>query len=87
MSRPLEEDCNLKLFKYDSEEGRHTFWHSSAHILGQVYYSFNKVFIPSLECTLFCEAMLCVICDELCVSTTPLGLFRNNLTLFLVVLF
>ncbi|KAJ0965874.1 hypothetical protein J5N97_027012 [Dioscorea zingiberensis] len=35
MSRPLEEDCNLKLFKFDSNEGRDTFWHSSAHILGQ----------------------------------------------------
>ncbi|XP_039131245.1 threonine--tRNA ligase, mitochondrial 1-like [Dioscorea cayenensis subsp. rotundata] len=35
MSRPLEEDCTLKLFKFDSNEGRDTFWHSSAHILGQ----------------------------------------------------
>ncbi|XP_047324109.1 threonine--tRNA ligase, mitochondrial 1-like [Impatiens glandulifera] len=35
MSRPLEEDCELKLFTFDSDEGRDTFWHSSAHILGQ----------------------------------------------------
>ncbi|XP_073003782.1 threonine--tRNA ligase, mitochondrial 1 [Typha latifolia] len=35
MSRPLEGDCELKLFKFDSNEGRDTFWHSSAHILGQ----------------------------------------------------
>ncbi|KAG0499168.1 hypothetical protein HPP92_003859 [Vanilla planifolia] len=35
MSRPLEENCELKLFKFDSNEGRDTFWHSSAHILGQ----------------------------------------------------
>ncbi|KAM0943463.1 putative threonine--tRNA ligase [Dioscorea sansibarensis] len=35
VSRPLEEDCTLKLFKFDSNEGRDTFWHSSAHILGQ----------------------------------------------------
>lgn len=36
MSRPLEGDCELKLFTFDSDEGRDTFWHSSAHILGQV---------------------------------------------------
>eukprot|EP00262_Sarcandra_glabra_P018471 TRINITY_DN6639_c0_g1_i1.p1 TRINITY_DN6639_c0_g1~~TRINITY_DN6639_c0_g1_i1.p1 ORF type:complete len:740 (-),score=111.58 TRINITY_DN6639_c0_g1_i1:185-2269(-) len=35
MSRPLEGDCELKLFTYDTNEGRDTFWHSSAHILGQ----------------------------------------------------
>ncbi|XP_068332613.1 threonine--tRNA ligase, mitochondrial 1-like [Pyrus communis] len=35
MSRPLEGDCELKLFKFEDDEGRDTFWHSSAHILGQ----------------------------------------------------
>ncbi|XP_062110256.1 threonine--tRNA ligase, mitochondrial 1 [Humulus lupulus] len=35
MTRPLEGDCELKLFTFDSDEGRDTFWHSSAHILGQ----------------------------------------------------
>jgi threonyl-tRNA synthetase len=35
MGRPLEGDCELKLFKFDSNEGRDTFWHSSAHILGE----------------------------------------------------
>ncbi|KAK2636427.1 hypothetical protein Ddye_031219 [Dipteronia dyeriana] len=35
MNRPLESDCQLKLFTFDSDEGRDTFWHSSAHILGQ----------------------------------------------------
>ncbi|KAL6639959.1 hypothetical protein ACP70R_022269 [Stipagrostis hirtigluma subsp. patula] len=35
MERPLEGDCELKLFKFDSNEGRDTFWHSSAHILGE----------------------------------------------------
>jgi hypothetical protein len=36
MTRPLEEDCELKLFKFEDDEGRDTFWHSSAHILGEV---------------------------------------------------
>ncbi|XP_030551074.1 threonine--tRNA ligase, mitochondrial 1 [Rhodamnia argentea] len=35
MSRPLEGDCELKIFTFDSDEGHDTFWHSSAHILGQ----------------------------------------------------
>ncbi|GAB2233368.1 hypothetical protein Droror1_Dr00002590 [Drosera rotundifolia] len=35
MMRPLEGDCELKLFTFESDEGRDTFWHSSAHILGQ----------------------------------------------------
>ncbi|KAK3022344.1 hypothetical protein RJ639_047049 [Escallonia herrerae] len=47
MSRPLEGDCELKLFTFDSDEGRDTFWHSSAHILGQ-----------SLEMTYGCK--LCI---------------------------
>ncbi|KAL3701276.1 hypothetical protein R1sor_019298 [Riccia sorocarpa] len=35
MGRALEGDCSLKLFTFDSNEGRDTFWHSSAHILGE----------------------------------------------------
>ena len=34
MTRPLESDCELKIFTFDSDEGRDTFWHSNAHILG-----------------------------------------------------
>jgi threonyl-tRNA synthetase len=37
MNRPLEDDCELKIFNFESDEGRDTFWHSSAHILGQVF--------------------------------------------------
>lgn len=36
MTRPLEGDCDLQIFKFEDDEGRDTFWHSSAHILGQV---------------------------------------------------
>ncbi|CAH8344301.1 unnamed protein product [Eruca vesicaria subsp. sativa] len=35
MSRPLESDCKLELFMFDSDKGRDTLWHSSAHVLGQ----------------------------------------------------
>ncbi|KAK4764411.1 hypothetical protein SAY87_013849 [Trapa incisa] len=35
MSRPLEGDCEVKVYAFEDDEGRDTFWHSSAHILGQ----------------------------------------------------
>ena len=36
LNRPLESDCTLHIYNFDTDEGRDTFWHSSAHILGQV---------------------------------------------------
>ena len=33
--RPLEGDCELKLLKFEDPEGKETYWHSSAHILGE----------------------------------------------------
>jgi threonyl-tRNA synthetase len=35
LTRPLEGDCKLELFKFDSPEGKKVFWHSSSHVLGQ----------------------------------------------------
>ena len=35
VNRPLEGDCHLVLIKFDDPLGKETFWHSSAHILGQ----------------------------------------------------
>jgi hypothetical protein len=35
MARPLEFDCAIEMLTFESKEGEHTFWHSSAHILGQ----------------------------------------------------
>ena len=32
--RPLEGDCEIKLLTFEDPEGKETFWHSSAHILG-----------------------------------------------------
>ena len=31
----LEGDCNLELLDFESKEGKETFWHSSAHVLGK----------------------------------------------------
>ena len=35
LNTPLEGDCSLELVTFDSPEGKETFWHSSAHILGR----------------------------------------------------
>lgn len=34
-TRPLEGDCYIKLLTFDDPEGKETFWHSSAHVLGE----------------------------------------------------
>ncbi len=35
LSRPVVTDALLKLFKWDDPEGKHAFWHSSAHLLAE----------------------------------------------------
>ena len=35
ISRPINQDASLKLFKWEDPEGKHAFWHSSAHLLAE----------------------------------------------------
>ena len=35
LSRPIDHDAALKLFKWEDPEGKHAFWHSSAHLLAE----------------------------------------------------
>ena len=35
LTRPVEKDAALKLFKWDDPEGKHAFWHTSAHLLAE----------------------------------------------------
>lgn len=35
LDRPLERNCRLSYVPFGSPEGRHVFWHSSAHVLGE----------------------------------------------------
>lgn len=35
LSRPIQEDASIKLHKWDDEEGKHAFWHSSAHLMAE----------------------------------------------------
>lgn len=53
LNTPLTEDCNLKLNTWNDEDGKKTFWHSSAHLLAsavQALYPDAKFGIgPAIE--------------------------------------
>ncbi|SPY34883.1 Threonine--tRNA ligase [Porphyromonas cangingivalis] len=35
LSRPITEDAEVKLHKWDDAEGKHAFWHTSAHLMAE----------------------------------------------------
>ena len=35
INRPITEDATIKLFKWDDAEGKHAFWHTSAHLMAE----------------------------------------------------
>ena len=35
LSRPINEDASVVLYKWDDAEGEHAFWHTSAHLLAE----------------------------------------------------
>ena len=35
LMRPIDEDASVKLYKWDDEEGKHAYWHSSAHLMAE----------------------------------------------------
>ncbi len=35
LMRPINEDAEVKFYTWDDEEGKHTFWHTSAHLLAE----------------------------------------------------
>ena len=53
LMRPIDEDASIKLYKWDDEEGKHAYWHSSAHLMAealQVLYPGIKFGIgPAIE--------------------------------------
>ena len=52
LDRPLEFDCSLQLLKFDDDEAKAVFWHSSAHILGEAMervYGGHLCYGPPIE--------------------------------------
>ncbi|MGQ1891119.1 threonine--tRNA ligase [Thermophagus sp. OGC60D27] len=35
LHRPIQEDATIKLHKWEDDEGKHAFWHSSAHLMAE----------------------------------------------------
>ena len=61
LNRPIMEDASIKLFKFDDEEGKHTFWHTSAHLLAEalqeLYPGIQFGFGPAIENGFFYDVM------------------------------
>ena len=35
LNRPITEDSTINLYKWDDAEGKHAFWHTSAHLMAE----------------------------------------------------
>ena len=35
LNRPITEDATIALYKWEDEEGKRTFWHTSAHLMAE----------------------------------------------------
>lgn len=61
LNRPINEDATIKLYKWEDEEGKHTFWHSSAHLLAEalqaLYPGIQFGFGPAVENGFFYDVM------------------------------
>ena len=62
LNRPIMEDAKIALYKWDDEEGKHTFWHTSAHLLAEalqeLYPGIQFGFGPAVENGFFYDVLL-----------------------------
>ncbi len=53
LNRPINEDATIALYRFEDDEGKHTFWHSSAHLLAEalkeLYPGIQFGFGPAIE--------------------------------------
>lgn len=61
LNRPISEDATIALYKFEDEEGKHTFWHTSAHLLAEalqeLYPGIQFGFGPAVESGFFYDVM------------------------------
>ena len=61
LNRPINEDATIALYKFDDDEGKHTFWHTSAHLLAEalqeLYPGIQFGFGPAVENGFFYDVM------------------------------
>ena len=62
LNRPIMEDAQVELYKWDDEQGKHTFWHTSAHLLAEalqeLYPGIQFGFGPAVENGFFYDVLL-----------------------------
>ncbi len=61
LNRPINENATIALYKFEDEEGKHTFWHTSAHLLAEalkeLYPGIQFGFGPAVENGFFYDVM------------------------------
>ena len=61
LDRPINEDASVELYKFEDEQGKHTFWHTSAHLLAEalqeLYPDIQFGFGPAVESGFFYDVM------------------------------
>ena len=61
LNRPINQDATIALYKWDDEEGKHAFWHTSAHLLAEalqeLYPGIQFGFGPAIENGFFYDVM------------------------------
>ncbi len=61
LNRPINKDATIALYKFEDEEGKHTFWHTSAHLLAEalqeLYPGIQFGFGPAIENGFFYDVM------------------------------
>ena len=61
LNRPINNDATIALYKFEDEEGKHTFWHTSAHLLAEalqeLYPGIQFGFGPAIENGFFYDVM------------------------------
>ena len=61
LNRPINEDASVELYKFEDEQGNHTFWHTSAHLLAEalqeLYPGIQFGFGPAVESGFFYDVM------------------------------
>ncbi len=61
LNRPITSDSTIALYKFEDEEGKHTFWHTSAHLLAEalqeLYPGIQFGFGPAVENGFFYDVM------------------------------
>ena len=62
LNRPIVEDSKVQLYKWEDEEGKHAFWHTSAHLLAEalqeLYPGIQFGFGPAIDNGFFYDVLL-----------------------------